>query len=318
MTPPPSSVSEARTDDRPTPAPIVPLPWAVAAPGGRSVAGVRLGVPEGRRALFVHGVPASSENVRYLDLSGRAIAAAGVSMVAVDRPGVGLTDRSTVVPADPAAAARAAADDMAAVLDALGWERATVVVHSAGAYAGVTMAARHADRVARLVLVAGAAPDMGAPEAAGMDSDARALFDLCRDRPNAAAWVMRAMRAALAVAPGPATRAAAKSLPPADRALLSDVRASRAFVAMVRRALARGPGGVVVDARAARGPWPVDVTAVTCPVDLYAGGEDRNVPPSVAEAWARRFPDARIERLAGAGHVSILPAVAEAVLASIP
>jgi pimeloyl-ACP methyl ester carboxylesterase len=281
------------------------------------VAGVRLGVPEGRRALFVHGVPASSENVRYLDLSGRAIAAAGVSMVAIDRPGIGLTDPSAAAAADPAAAARAAADDMAAVLDALGWERATVVVHSAGAYAGVTMAARHADRVARLVLVAGASPDMGA-SVPDMDPDARAFFDLCRDRPRAAAWIMRAMRAGLTVAPGPATRAAAKSLPPADRALLSDVRASRAFVAMVRRALVRGPAGVVADARAARGPWPVDVAAISGPVDLYAGGEDRNVPPSVAEAWASRFPQARIERLAGAGHVSILPAVTEAVLASLP
>jgi pimeloyl-ACP methyl ester carboxylesterase len=309
-------VPEVRQDRRLPEIPVLPRAWSVPAPGGRSVGGVRLGDDDGRRALFVHGVPGSSENVRFLDLSGRSALAAGVSLVAIDRPGIGYTTPGALRDANPAAAAAAAADDMAHVLDELDWPLSTVIVHSAGAYAGVTMAIRHPDRVARLVLVAAAAPDMGADASAAMDDGARAFFDLCRDRPGSARWVMRAMRLGLGVAPGPATRAAARSLPPSDRALLADPRASAAFVAMVRHAGRLGARGVVADGRAARGPWPLE-GLVGCPVDVYAGGEDRNVPSAVAEEWATRLPHARLQRSPSAGHVSILPLVAERVLASV-
>ena len=313
----PEGVPEARQERHLAESPIVPRAWSVPAPGGRRIGGVRLGHEGGRRALFVHGVPGSSENVRFLDLSGRVALAAGVDLVAIDRPGIGVTTRPKRWAVDPAAAAVAAADDMALVLDALAWPAATVIVHSAGAYAGVSMAARHPDRVARLVLIAAAAPDMGADASAAMDVGARGFFDLCRDRPRSARWVIRAMRLGLTVAPGPAIRSAARSLPPSDRALLQDARASDAFVAMVRRAAERGPHGVVADGRAARGPWPVEASAITCPVDIHAGDEDRNVPSAVAEEWATCLPHARIARSASAGHVSILRLVAEQVLAAV-
>jgi len=192
-------------------------PWAIDGDRGRRIGGVRAGPDVGRRALFVHGVPASSENVRFLDLAGDAIAAEGVACVAVDRPGIGFTALHAVAPRDAAEGAAAAADDMAEALDGLAWPDATVIVHSAGAFAALTFAAHHPERVRRLVLIAAAAPSMDAPEAADMDPTARSFFDLCAQRPVAAAWVLRLMRVGMLVAPGPATRSAAADLPPRGR-----------------------------------------------------------------------------------------------------
>lgn len=302
----------------------LPVEWSVEVPGGRRVGGVRLGPEDGRRALFVHGAPASAENVRYLDLGGDGADRAGVALVAIDRPGIGATDPLGERPPEEAAGgaaaatgAAAAADDMAAAMDALGWPSATVVVHSAGAFAAVTMAARHPDRVERLVMIAAAAPDMSGADAAEMDPQARSFFDLCRDRPRAAAMMLGSMRLMLRVAPNTLLRSAARSLPPADAELVADRAAATAFVAMLRRALRHGPAGAIRDGAVARGPWPVDAAAIRCAVDLYAGDQDRNVPPAVAEAWVERLPGTTLHPVAGAGHVSILPRVADRVLASV-
>lgn len=50
------------------------------------------------------------------------------------------------------------ADDLAAVLDALGIDRAVVLGHSMGAFASLVLANRHPDRVSSLVLVDGGLP----------------------------------------------------------------------------------------------------------------------------------------------------------------
>lgn len=60
------------------------------------------------------------------------------------------------------------ADDVVALLDALGLERAVVAGHSMGAFVSVLTAARHPDRVASLVLVDGG---LGIPAPAGLDGD---------------------------------------------------------------------------------------------------------------------------------------------------
>lgn len=195
-------------------------PWSVE-DRGRRIGGVRAGPDAGRRALFVHGVPASSEKLRFLDLAGGAIAVAGVACVAIDRPGIGFSALYAVPPRDAPEGAAAAADDMAA------------------------------------------------------------------------------------------------ELPPPDRALIDDPSASAAFGAMLRHGLRGGPTGSVIDGRTARGPWPLGERDVRYPVDVYGGDRDRNVPIGVARAWVERLDGARLVTMAGEGHVSVLPAVAERVLESV-
>lgn len=109
--------------------------------------------------LLVHGVTASHRAWPFV-----AARLPGVRVIAPDLRGRG---RSNGVQGPAGMAAHA--DDLAAVLDALGVARALVVGHSMGGFVSVVFAHRHPDRVTRLVLVDGGLP-LDVP--AGLDADA--------------------------------------------------------------------------------------------------------------------------------------------------
>jgi pimeloyl-ACP methyl ester carboxylesterase len=112
-----------------------------------SAGGPRTGDPEGGvTMLMTHGYAASSHmfapNVRALADRHRVLT--------WDLRGHGSSD----APTDPAAySAAAAVDDMVAVLDAAGVERAVVAGHSLGGFLSLRFHAQHPDRVRGLVLI---------------------------------------------------------------------------------------------------------------------------------------------------------------------
>lgn len=114
--------------------------------------GVRLryaerGPRDGQAVLLLHGITDSwfsfSDVLPLLPVDWRAIAP--------DQRGHGDSDRPGTYALDDFA------DDAIALLDALGIERATLVGHSMGTFIARLVAVKAPDRVARLVLVAGAA-----------------------------------------------------------------------------------------------------------------------------------------------------------------
>ena len=68
------------------------------------------------------------------------------------------------------------ASDAAKLLDALGWERATVVGHSMGGFVAQQLAVDHPERVARLVLV-GTTPRCAGPAVDALLAEIAALGD---------------------------------------------------------------------------------------------------------------------------------------------
>jgi pimeloyl-ACP methyl ester carboxylesterase len=98
--------------------------------------------------LVVHGVTAS-----HLAWPFVVERLPGVRVVAPDLRGRGRSN-GIVGPAGMAAHA----DDLAALLDALGVQRTLVVGHSMGAFVSVVLAHRHPERVSRLLLVDGGLP----------------------------------------------------------------------------------------------------------------------------------------------------------------
>ncbi len=123
----------------------------VAVDGGMLHAGVWEPVdagPDAPTVLLVHGVTAS-----HLAWPFVVERLPGVRLVAPDLRGRG---RSNGI--DGAAGMTAHAADLAALMDALGIDRAVVVGHSMGAFVSVVFAHLHAERVSRLVLVDGGLP----------------------------------------------------------------------------------------------------------------------------------------------------------------
>jgi pimeloyl-ACP methyl ester carboxylesterase len=103
------------------------------------------GLP-GRPALcFLHG---GSAHAHWFDLVAPAFAEQ-FHLVALDQRGHGESQWAE----PPAYATEDFAGDLLGVMDALGWERMTVVGHSMGGHNAMGFAAWHPDRVSRLVIV---------------------------------------------------------------------------------------------------------------------------------------------------------------------
>jgi pimeloyl-ACP methyl ester carboxylesterase len=107
----------------------------------------RLGSPGRTAVVFVHGLVMDNLSSFYFTLAN-PVAAAGADVILYDLRGHGLSER-------PARGYRVAdfADDLAALLDALGVEHAILVGNSFGGVVSLAFAAAHPARTAGLALI---------------------------------------------------------------------------------------------------------------------------------------------------------------------
>lgn len=118
---------------------------------GRPVSALRHeGLRDGTPQLLVHGLGGSARN--WLEVI--APLAAHGPVVAIDLPGFG----HSPVPEGGSARIRANAGFVPSLLDALGWDQAVLIGNSMGGLIATLVAARHPDRIDRLVLVNPALP----------------------------------------------------------------------------------------------------------------------------------------------------------------
>lgn len=250
--------------------------------------GDRSGVP----VVFVHGTP-DSRLARHPD--DTVPTAAGVRLLGVDRPGIGDSD------VDPDATPRRVADDIVAVLDHLGIERAAVLAWSAGAVFGLALAGCHPDRVRRLLLAGPLVPADAYDDAgvlAGAD-DARRLF----------------ADAHRGLDPGEAGRELAMWLVPAEiddltaRSMLADSLVSLegiegagdSLVAALRASVRQGMVGIEREIAAQATPLGSLLDAISAPVEVHVGEDDVVTPPAMGR-WIADRTGASLELHAGLGH----------------
>ncbi|HEX6421796.1 MAG TPA: alpha/beta hydrolase [Acidimicrobiales bacterium] len=278
----------------------------VALGGGRVAAVDEAGDPAGVPVLYLHGTP-DSRLARHPD-DGLA-AAAGVRLLALDRPGYGHSSPPAGhwSPGWPAAAAA----DVDAVLGALGVERCAVLAWSGGALTGLALAAG-AERVAGLGIASGLVPREAydEPEVAAAAPDRLGMLELAAVLP---AGELGADVAPL-LAPHPCDPALAAEhqaghREPHDAAELAGVpgateRMAEALVEAVRGGLA----GVAADVEAQARPLGLDLDAVARPVRLWYGARDTVTPPAFGRWYAGRLPRARLDVVDGAGHYLVFAA----------
>jgi pimeloyl-ACP methyl ester carboxylesterase len=74
-----------------------------------------------------------------------------------------------------------------------------------------------------------------------------------------------------------------------------------------------GPDGLIDDDIAFATPWGFDPATIRCPAILAQGTDDRVIPRQHGEWLARHVPRAALWLRDGAGHVSIMDALPEAL-----
>lgn len=251
--------------------------------------------------LFCHAAPGAGT----FDPDPAVTAAHGVRLISLDRPGYGGSDPV----ADAFATVDSAADDAAAVLDALLPTGATAGVAgwSAGGRVACALAARRADLVRAVVAIGTPAPDEEVP---WVGEENRAALEALRDQPAAA------VHAALDAAFGPALGAglALVGVGDADAEVLTGDGVADRLSAMMDAALAQGAAGMVADiAGYSLRPWGFDPADVRVPVLLGYGVDDEQVPLEHGRWWAKQLPTARLTEVSGVGHLVVVPFWAQAL-----
>ena len=231
---------------------------------------IRVGA--GEPMLLLHGVGHRKEAWdRMLPLL-----AADFDVAAVDLPGFGGSQPLPVPQTE-----QAQAEWCAALMDALGWERAHVVGNSMGGHIAIRLGA-----MGRALTVTGISPG-------GMDQGwettwAKSVLHLVERSAPFAPRLRPLLRTGLG-----------------RRALLSVMFGQPGSLAAVDAIdAAESPGsatafGETIDVL---GQVETDVT-VDVPVTIAWGTRDRLLLPRQAERWLRQLPDARLVKLQGLGHL---------------
>jgi len=239
--------------------------------------------------VWLHGTPNLGEPPQPLFA---AAAERGIRFVSYDRPAYGASTEQ------PGRDVACAAQDVAAVADALGIRRFAVFGHSGGGPHALACAARMPDRVVAAVDISGTAPygGEGLDFYAGINSSGEAeLRAAVLGREALAKWLE-------------SSEFDPEMFTPADHASLG---AAWAWLGRIAgKALEDGLTGMVDDDLAYVGPWGFDPAAIDVPVLICHGDQDRVVPPAHSRWLAEHIPTAELRVYEGDGHVSVLDSAA--------
>jgi pimeloyl-ACP methyl ester carboxylesterase len=265
---------------------------------GRRLGYAEWGTPEGTPVVGLPGTP----NSRLAHLGAAAPRAAGVRLLMVDRPGLGLSDEL------PERTLLDWADDMRELADALGVGRFAVFGVSGGGPHAAACAFALPDRVTLLGLVSTVGPVWDVPAlAARLPRGRRELVDLARRDPLAARERVRqeceADLARLARDPDRWLDDWAQTAPPPDRDAVSDAEIRAMYIGSV------GEAGLDAYAREVEliwlTSWGFDPSDIAVPTTLWHGGLDAAVPVAVARALAAAIPGCEPRIDPQAGHLLV-------------
>jgi pimeloyl-ACP methyl ester carboxylesterase len=220
------------------------------------------------------------------------------------RPGYGGSDRL------PGRSVAASAADVAAVADSLAVDRFYVLGHSGGAPYALACAALLPDRVIAAAAVSGFAPprEMGEGWRDGVAAMNLEEFDAAAgDEAGHARIIERYFEEWRQLETLDELRESFREFYSGNdlEALMMEGNLQYQLDC-IHRIAREEVWGWLDDDRAAIADWGFAVEDIRAPVSIWHGEEDPGLPASHATWLADRIPSARLHRLSGEGHISIL------------
>lgn len=229
--------------------------------------------------------------------------------MAVDRPGFGLSPRL------PGRTLLDWVADVRALADRWGLERFPVVGYSGGGRYALACASALPERLSLAAVVATPGP----PQMPGFRANMTWLdllsLRLAGSAPAAATALWGSIRWMAVRHPDRFVAGLAAGLSRPDREYLADPGSRASFLATIVEGFRQGVGGVVDEYAIESRPWGFALEQIRAPVRLWHGDEDRIVPLAHSIYTAGRLPGARLQVLAGVGH--LLGAAIEPVVTAI-
>jgi pimeloyl-ACP methyl ester carboxylesterase len=267
----------------------------VTLPDGRALGYAEWGDPGGEPMLFFHGSPGSR-----LTRPVGSMVVPGVRVLSVERPGHGLSDPQ------PGRALLDWPADVAAFADALGLDRFFVQGVSGGGPSAAVCAFALGQRVRGAALVCTAGDPAHVDVVTGMGDMNAMLFTMAREDPEQLRGGLEMMASAFTEGGVEVMRAGMGDAAPADQLAAKDDELMAMLAESSAEAFAQGVDGALQDLALFVTPWGFDASAITVPVVVAHGTDDRNVPIQNGEWLAATIPGATYLRHDGEAHLSLL------------
>jgi pimeloyl-ACP methyl ester carboxylesterase len=271
---------------------------------GRGLGYAEWGDRDGSPLLYFHGWPGSRLEGRLGDEAARAN---GVRLIAVDRPGMGLSDYQ---------AGRTILDwpdDVAELATALGLERFAVLGISGGGPYAAVCAWKLSGQLTRAGIVSGLAPLDVPGMVAGMGRQNRFAFQLVGRHA-----VLR--RALFAVTTVSVRRRPAgvleRGVAPVDSKYLDRPQVKEVLAESLSEAFRSGGRGSAWEMGLYARPWGFRLDEIGTPVHLWHGEQDANAPVAMGRHMASVIPDCQATFYPGEGHLHFVDRLPE-ILATV-
>lgn len=276
---------------------------------GRELSYAEYGSRSGTPVLYFHGLPGSRRDPALFAAEWEA---AGVRLVAPDRPGYGgSTPRRGWSLLDWVG-------DVVELADALGIATFSVIGYSSGGKYAAACASAIPERVISVGIVSGVGPPSIPDFRDGLGKTDRLSMTLAsRARPLALAY-WRMVGVLVARRPESFVSEFEKELSEPDRRVVADPDFRAFLIQTSREALRRGPSGVVDDSAIQARDWGFRPGEIRSRVRLWHGDADALVPLSHSQRLNAAIPGSELTVFPGEGHLLIphFPDIVTAVAAS--
>jgi pimeloyl-ACP methyl ester carboxylesterase len=264
---------------------------------GRRLGYSEYGDRDGKPIFYFHGWPGSRLEAQLAVPTAERYRA---RLIAVDRPGFGLSDFK------PKRTLLDWPRDVSEVADALGIERFAVAGVSGGGPYALACARSIPERLTCVAVVCGLGPMELPSVRAGMSPLARRTFYLCRNAP----WLLRMIFARttwrlrrdfqwyLAQI--------SDALPAADKEALFGSALKDIIVQSTLEAVRSGTRGSAWEGRLYASPWPFRLEDIAAEVHLWHGEKDATVPASMGRHVAQTLGKCRPRFYPDDGHFSLI------------
>jgi len=272
---------------------------------GRQLGFATFGDADGLPVFYLHGSFGSR-------LEGRICHGAAlqrhVRVIAVDRPGFGLSDLR------PGARLVDWTPDLDELATELGIERFSLLGIGGGGAFALAAAAGMTKRVRSVALVSSVAPHDRDGALTGMDLRARLMLHLL---PRWAPWLSRRMheRAGRMAERDPQRllREASGTLPASEQRAFLSAEIASIFMDAAFEGFRSGAGGMVHELRLLADSWGFPLERVEAPVFLWHGETDRVSPVAMAHHLAREIPKSQLVTIPERGSAIAVECVPDAI-----
>lgn len=281
-------------------------------PDGRKLAYNEYGASNGKPLFYFHGSPGSRLEAT-LYMSEDMLQSLDVRLIAMDRPGMGLSDFQ------PNRRLLDFSNDVIALADHLRIERFSILTYSLGGPYGFACAFAIPERLHKVGIVSGAALFTEPELAQNINEGTRKFLTLPREKPILARLFIGIMLGVMPrLAPNRFVTQANSLLPKADRTLLAtNPVLQKGFVNTVREATKQGTRGVFHESMLTVTDYGFRLHEIQVPVTLWHGEDDKNIPVEMARYAASAVPKCEAKFYPHEGHLSLFKKHAQEIVRAV-